>query len=545
MPHDPAPDSTSRWPGRLAFGAAILPALAAIWAFPRFVTQDGPAHVYNAVILADALRADSGSPLRAAYAVRWEPLPNWAGHLATLGLVEILPAGAVDRAMATLTMLGLAGAAAWLRWRVAGWRGMALAGPLAALLAMNVAWLFGFSSFLLGACLFPITLGVWWASRDDMGPGRASGLAALMVLGYFCHPVSLGLTVVGLIVLAAATPNQGSRARRWGWTLAGLTPLIPLGVVYRAIMSRAGEGIRPIWGHLDDPLSARAWLAQVGWVDPISLGAKVFAPFVDRPWIGFAGLAPVFWVGGALGLWSFATLSRRDPTRRGWLALAAILILGGLACPDTLGPSHGNYLPQRVVLLGLVALLPALELDGSRKVVRLGAGALAVALALQTAFVWDYARTADRLAGAFLRPGPHVGHGQRVATLLVGIKGKFRANPLLHVDNLLGAEGRNVVWSNYETRHYYFPVQFRPGLARPDAGEFEAIALLEDPRDAADRAGRWARLLEEHRGRIDVVVAWGSDPALDAETARWFEPVYADRAVRVLARRPVGSPSGR
>jgi hypothetical protein len=44
---------------------------------------------------------------------------------------------------------------------------------------MNITWLFGFTSFLLGACLFPITLGFWWPNRDHFFAGRTAGLAAL------------------------------------------------------------------------------------------------------------------------------------------------------------------------------------------------------------------------------------------------------------------------------------------------------------------------------------------------------------------------------
>jgi len=44
---------------------------------------------------------------------------------------------------------------------------------------------------------------------------------------------------------------------------------------------------------------------------------------------------------------------------------------------------------------------------------------------------------------------------------------RFRSNPLLHADNLLGIGTGNIIWNNYETRYYYFPVQFRPEVARP------------------------------------------------------------------------------
>ena len=52
--------------------------------------------------------------------------------------------------------------------------GSAVAALWAALVGLNVTWLFGFYSFLLGACLFPITLGVWWGGRDRLGRGRVA-----------------------------------------------------------------------------------------------------------------------------------------------------------------------------------------------------------------------------------------------------------------------------------------------------------------------------------------------------------------------------------
>src|SRR4051794_37532554 len=58
-PPAPAPDSEpamemapegvrSRRRGLAAFLLALVPGLAAVWSVPWFVTQDGPAHLYNA-----------------------------------------------------------------------------------------------------------------------------------------------------------------------------------------------------------------------------------------------------------------------------------------------------------------------------------------------------------------------------------------------------------------------------------------------------------------------------------------------------------------
>src|SRR5262249_24031777 len=149
-----------------------------------------------------------------------------------------------------------------------GPRHLPAAALLAALLAMNILWLFGFSSLLLGACLFPIILGFWWPHRDDLPPRRIAGLAGLLILGYFCHPVSLGVTILGLIVLALASPLPGgrdgdppavpARARRpprsvrLGRLAAAFLPLVPLGLCYLRL-SRLGGPIHPIWENLADP----------------------------------------------------------------------------------------------------------------------------------------------------------------------------------------------------------------------------------------------------------------------------------------------------
>jgi hypothetical protein len=289
---------------------------------------------------------------------------------------------------------------------------------------------------------------------------------------------------------------------------------------------------------------------QLSWVDPISIAARSFLPFGAAP-TRFAGLlAPVLWLLAALALalaataWAWFSRTRSDPAggltpspRRGWVLLAAVLIAGGVVGPDTLGAGHGQYLPQRVVLLGLAALVPVLELDSRRWVVRGCAAALLVALAVQSALVWDHALVSGHTAGTFWRARAVVGHGQRVATLLVDLKGRSRSNPLLHADCLLGLGTGNVIWSNYETRHYYFPVQFRAEVDRPDAGELERISLQDDPRDAEVRAERWRRLLERHHKAIDVLVVWGSEPRLDATSAEWFRPAAQEGPLRILRHR--------
>ena len=71
---DPGLVRRTRAAGLATFVLALLPALAAIWAVPLFVTQDGPAHLYNAHILAESLAPRFAVPrlLRGALAAAAE-----------------------------------------------------------------------------------------------------------------------------------------------------------------------------------------------------------------------------------------------------------------------------------------------------------------------------------------------------------------------------------------------------------------------------------------------------------------------------------------
>lgn len=516
----------------------LAPALGAVWGIRWFVTQDGPAHLYNAHILASSL--GPSSPFAAYYTVRWEALPNWSGHLVTAAFVSLMPASVAGPAITTLTLVGFAASIVWLRARVTGPSGLSLASVLAVLLSLNFAWLLGFTSFMLGACLFPITLGIWWGGRERFGWSRAAAIAVLIVLGYLCHLVSLGLTALGLIVLALATPGP-HRGIRFMRTLAALLPLVPLGLLYRSL-SKAGGPMQPAWGHLTNPLSAAAWAVQVGHVDPITLTVGQVIPLTTAEHTAWFGLfKPMTWLLLAFTLMWYSAIRRRrvqpargPDERTGWTWLAALLLLGGIVGPDSLGAAHGEFLQQRVLLLGLVALVPIANLDASGWSGRLIAAALVLALGVQSAIVWDYALTSRRTVGAVVAARDAVGTHQRVATLLVDMHPRFRSNPLLHADNLLGIGTGNIVWNNYETRSYYFPVQFRPEVVHPTSSDFEQIAYAEGPESANLRAVSWQRVVDEHLEEIDALVVWGSDPLLDAINGQRFDTVYRQDNVRVL-----------
>ena len=241
----------------------LSPIMIAVWFVPGFSTQDGPTHLYNATILARSFEPDS--PYQDYYQIRWQPLPNWVGHAALAGLIQFFKPATADRIIITITLLGFAFALVWLRWIVRGDEALLGSCLLIANLAPNFLWLLGFTSFVLGCCLVPITLGLWWAGRDQLGAGRVALLAVLLVLGYFCHLVSLGLTAAGLGFLALFAPAQSSIAGRAWWmhrlgrTACCLIPLVPLAILYKRLSSEGGP-MHPIWAVVTGPDLLNTWV---------------------------------------------------------------------------------------------------------------------------------------------------------------------------------------------------------------------------------------------------------------------------------------------
>jgi hypothetical protein len=301
------------------------------------------------------------------------------------------------------------------------------------------------------------------------------------------------------------------------------------------------------WWSLSNPWSLRSWLTQASWADPISLAGRAKAPFVVAERMWYYLLAPVGWFGLGLGVLVIAGVLRRRERgdlrqlasdRRGWLWLALLFLAGGVVSPDTVG--LGSYLPQRVILLGLAALAPYLELDLGPHARRLAGATVALALVLQSAFLWDYALLSNRLVGAYMQAKPAVGRGRRVGTLLAHchFSPPPRANPLLHIGSMMGVDTGSIVWDNYEPLYPVFPVQFRDEAAYELTHEFVPLSCYDGgTNNLAECLDHWTRMIDRHHNEIDVLVVRGSRPELDATIDPWFQPIFQQGEIRVLENR--------
>ena len=325
--------------------------------------------------------------------------------------------------MTSLTLACFAAAVFWLRWRVAGTRGLRVAAVMATLLAMNMAWLYRVYQLHAGGLPVPDharALVAGSRSLELASPRDARG--ALLTLGYFCHLVSLGLTIAGLFVLSVASPVRdrwtkapgASGLTRLARTCTTFLPVVLLGLVLLAIATQRAP-MRPQWENLSDPWSPRAWVARLEWVDPLSLAIRDGLPFTDRDGPQFVVFAPVIWLAVALLVWSYGTI-RAGLEGSGRRRPAGLVSAGGhsyrrwrgrsrLARRGSRGLSTSAHRPLGPGCAGADLRRRSRRAGGAVAVT----AALAAAVALQSAIVWDYALYSDRTAGQIIRAGDAVG----------------------------------------------------------------------------------------------------------------------------------------
>jgi hypothetical protein len=193
---------------------------------------------------------------------------------------------------------------------------------------------------------------------------------------------------------------------------------------------------------------------------------------------------------------------------------------------------------MRLLLLALLALIPLVRADPKHLYTWIGAGVLTVAVAIQSAIVWDCALISNRFISLFMEAQPSVGSGKRIGTLRLTKRSRCIDDAVSHADALLGVGTGNIVWNNYEAVEYYFPVKYRDERGLSLTKMFDQSVVVSGL-NAHERLDRWAGLLIEHHTAIDTFVVWGTHPGLDAMIMQWYgpQPVFHREDLRVFQHR--------
>jgi hypothetical protein len=404
----------------LAAGIALIP----IWLYRCFPSQDGPSHLYNALLLG------SRGPVTSA---TFEPVlrlfPNWSAFLLLAAFGRLFTPFIAQQMVVSLCVVSIPAATLYLQKSF-----KTSADPTAlvgVMLAFSYLLFMGFFNFILGCALFAFTVGFAWRRRATT---PIAALYALLALTWVTHGLAFATTVAALVVLAALDRNRRA--------LFALVP--PIAAVAWSAWRRDPEAR----GYQD-----LAWHAKrLAALDPFAYFRAVHANLASAMSI--------------LMLIAIVVTLRR---RRDWppIAISAMLLVFFFIAPWSFGAggAQGTWINDRFLMLFVITLPAWLDLPRPRVVLAI----LGVLAAIHLATTWqDIARLSAQIEPVVRCRGAipeHttidvLGTPPRIATKL---------EPLRHVSAYLAVD-RDVAWlANYEARLDDFPNRFRAGAPQRPA----------------------------------------------------------------------------
>jgi len=493
------------------FAFLVLVQLTPIWAFPFLATQDGPAHVANALILKDYQAPDAR--YREFYELKWEAIPNWASHLMLVGLAYVLPPLLAERVLASICLVGFAYSFRYFHCGL-GQQFRLLSG-LVVLFLFNRCFVMGFYSYYLSLSLFWIVLGYCVRNRDTFGFRQAGVLALLLLADYFTHLYGLMLAVGGAGWLLVTAPTD--RLRKAALVAAAFLPsalltanyFIHTGFLHSPAVGMVSHHLDALReGHLVDFLRQQWQL----------LNQNLFEPYEVWPYrmdlltaVLYAGLVIATLAGPRRTPWRFWPLSARAAA----VLLGIGLLVLFMVVPDSLG-KQGGFLKARVAMLPPLLFLAGLRLP-ERPIARRLLGSYAVLLlGLNFVLVHGYFRAASADLQEFTAAVNHVGPRRTLWVVWTPPREKL-VDYLKHAGDLYCLNTWNIDLNNYEARLNHFPVRFRSTVA---AGMTESLtaAVAQD---------------------LDFIIAWGNQDPAEGVIPPSFREIFHEGRLRVFEKKNV------
>ncbi|HYT83424.1 MAG TPA: hypothetical protein VEK86_08230 [Gemmatimonadales bacterium] len=440
-------------PGPPMWGSARLRALVVavvaalvlvpVWASPVLVTNDGPSHVYNALVV-DAVR--SGRPPYSTYMefVADRTRPNQAAQFLLVALGRTFGWELAERLVVTFAVAAVLVALLALVARP-GTTPLVVLAPAAGWLAQSWFLWMGFYDFALSlACYAALVL----VFEGPPTPRRRLLTQALLLGLYMTHVLTFAVGT-GLALAVTGWRALTGRGRWVELAVAGpALALLLLGV------STGGTGAGAL-------RTADAWLSLKGLV----IGDFVMSVHV------------VDAVAGALlmvAVWFAVARQLRAAQHEGLASVAGAAVFGFLllmlsvAGPDRVG--EGGFVAIRLRCLGAITLLPsvarALATVRLRTLV-VAAGVVLVTLGMHAALIVRDARIVGGqlalLEALFTRA--QAPEGAWLRTRFRVHRGLYTIGAYTHIAERLAVRRGFLVLDNYEALYNAFAVSWR---AQPD-----------------------------------------------------------------------------
>lgn len=495
---------------KFLFVTLLIIHLVPIWAFPYFVTLDGPAHVDNAAALRNYLQPGQ-TVLQEYYTLNLRLVPNWFTNIALASLMGIVSPLTAEKivisAYVLLLPLSVRYALAGISERVVYLS--ALSFPV----IYNCIFHYGFYNFLFSIVMFFFALGYWLRYRDSLRLRNILTLSSLILVLYFCHGTSLLLLILTLFILALslslhATPItlrdlsnvlnswRVFRNRIWIPLIIGVAPALFL--LSRFVFQ---QGSPPIWPRYSD------WLFWAWPFYGVTATTNHLSNLLISMSVSLLFLALFLYV-----LRGEATKGG-PPLRKGLLITAATAGILYVISPYTI--AGGTIVNPRFILFALllgILFFGTYEMSDRVKL-RVGIASAVLAITQLVLNIPVYAQinrdAAEYMsAAASIEPnttlgalcfaeegcGPRTGHGY------------MRVAPFNQISGYLSAQRQAVNLLMVDPRTNYFPIQYREGL---DSFSYMRYSEVRDKGEYKRIYGKKiADYAPETGGHIDYVLLW-------------------------------------
>ncbi|HEY7087686.1 MAG TPA: hypothetical protein VH518_06320, partial [Tepidisphaeraceae bacterium] len=195
----------------VAFYVLVAAMLIPLWSVPRFPSQDGPMHTYNAIVYRDYDRPDRAI-FREFFVPNTNPaIPNWlCPHLLPY-MMRVMSPQTAEKLLLTAYLLLLPLS---MRYALGAIRPRAASLAIVALpMVPNYHYHMGFQDFCISLAGFFVIAGYWLRRRRNFG-WRHGAIMTLMLLGlYFIHAVSTIEVLMLLGIISITWYGRGNWER--------------------------------------------------------------------------------------------------------------------------------------------------------------------------------------------------------------------------------------------------------------------------------------------------------------------------------------------
>ena len=500
---------------RVLFWALLILHLVPVWSLPFLPTQDGPGHQSVASVLRHYGDPDAGL-LREYYELNREAVPNWLIFFLLGPALGFLSVAAAEKVLLSLYILLLPLSVRFALRSVdrrATWLSLLIFPFL-----YNFMFNMGFFNFCFSLAAFFLAVGFYLRRPYDMGLARTGGLALLVLLVYFCHPVTLVVTVAVLLTLAGwralLDRHLGLPPSARHWLLAPVLACLPALILMASFVGArtdARVAAMTLWAKAKHLAGLYSLASMTRWTIPLAVLVALLFGVLTLVCLRLRGRRPL------------------HPSD-GLLAAAAVLLVTYFAAPNDL--SGGGFITHRLNLFPFLLLIlwfGTFRLPESWKKGLLTAAAV-LAFAFLAILAPIYAALDDGLrqiaaVGDLIEPG-HTFLFLSYAHWGEDLDGKplsFRTEPFVHAGSYVAARRRLVDLSLYEANEDYFPIYYRP-----DRNPYRHLATvplgIETVPPRVDLPGYRSR----RHGQVDYVMIWGPRGSGNRQAAEILRQLRAE-----------------